>query len=273
MQATSILPAVLTKWFFGAKVVVTFGYDYAVFAKTEGKRLQAFFMPSYLKLLRFADIIIVTTPRLAKIVRPFSGKTALIRIPNGVDVDAFVPTKKSKGPPWELLYVGRLAASKNIDTLMHAIAKSRFASKIHMTCIGSGIMDEGLIALSKKLHVRATFTGTIDHTKLPAYFAKAHLFILVSEVEGHPKALLEALSSGLPCLVSKAAAQAVGVEHGREGVVVAPNILDITRGLEALLAMANRETMGKRARELAVARYNLRKLLSTEVQLLIQDIE
>lgn len=268
MQATSILPAVLTKWFFGTKVVTTFGYNYAVFAKAERKYLQAFFTPLYLHFLRFSDMIISTTHDLAQTARSFCGNAQIVLIPNGVDIDIFTPQEKMKKPPWHILYVGRMEKVKNVDKLIRAIAELSFASDIRLTCIGSGSMSKKLVALSKKLRVKTTFTGAVDHTKLPSYYADAHLFVLISDVEGHPKALLEALSAGLPCLISEKAGGAVGIQDGENGKITATTVPKITQALDELFTETDLKVMGKKAHRLAVSQYSLKKLLQEEMDVL-----
>ncbi len=268
-QATSILPAVLAKCLFGSRVVVTYGYDYVAFAKAEEKQLLAFLLPYYLHLLRFADAVIVTTQDLKITIKPFAGSARVVLIPNGVDLDFFTPSKKQKGPPWNVLYVGRMEPTKNVDTLIRAVASTDCASEIHLTCVGSGSKRAKLLGLAKQLGVKARFTGAVPHTKLPLLLKEAHVFVLISSAEGHPKALIEALGAGLPCLVSEEAGRAVGIRDGEEGVTVAVEVPEVARALYALLSMRSLGVMGKKARALAATHFDLKKLLGRETDLLI----
>jgi glycosyltransferase involved in cell wall biosynthesis len=46
------------------------------------------------------------------------------------------------------------------------------------------------------------FVGFVEYNSLPDYYSCADYYIMTSEYEGQPLTLLEAMASGLPCIVS-----------------------------------------------------------------------
>ena len=64
---------------------------------------------------------------------------------------------------------------------------------------------------------RVNFTGHIPYEKLPEYYHQADLYISPSHVDGSSVSLMEALASGLPCLVSDIPANKEWVVDGHNG--------------------------------------------------------
>src|SRR5678815_6073369 len=73
---------------------------------------------------------------------------------------------------------------------------------------------------------RLVFRGVVDQQVLPAEYAAADAFVLPSFTEGHPKALIEAMSCGLPCVVSSRGGNLTLVEDGVTGLLFDPNRAD-----------------------------------------------
>ena len=73
---------------------------------------------------------------------------------------------------------------------------------INVKFVGSGSQKEELVKLAVKLGVNLKVTDQIPNEKLPETYRQADIFVLPSLAEGHPKALLEAMSCGLACMAS-----------------------------------------------------------------------
>ncbi len=122
------------------------------------------------------------------------------------------------------LFVGRLDVfHKGLDFLFQAVAE---APDWHLALIGpdhrGGAARLRQMAAGLTVGDRVSFVGTRTGPRLHEALAAADLFVLLSRWEGLPMALLEALSHGLPALVSPPVERALGVAAEKAGWVVAP---------------------------------------------------
>jgi glycosyltransferase involved in cell wall biosynthesis len=108
---------------------------------------------------------------------------------------------------FHLVYVGTLETwYKGCDTLLSAVSLCRQAGiDVRLTLIGDGRVRPAAEMLSEKLgiasHVR--FMGQLPFSAaVRAELDSADLFVLPSRTEGLPKALIEAMARGLPCIAT-----------------------------------------------------------------------
>jgi glycosyltransferase involved in cell wall biosynthesis len=103
-----------------------------------------------------------------------------------------------------LLYVGRLVPWKRLDFLLSIL--TRLDESFAFVIAGDGPMraEWELQVKQKGLVKRVFFLGITDRQETAACYQAADLFVLPSSYEGLPHVVLEALSVGLPCLVSDA---------------------------------------------------------------------
>jgi glycosyltransferase involved in cell wall biosynthesis len=136
-----------------------------------------------------------------------------------------------------LLFVGRLdVIHKGLDILVRSVAA---APRWHLVLVGSDFRGGGdeLHHLSCTLGVesRVSVAGPRHGQALQEAFAAADCFALMSRWEGLPLSLLEALSHGLPVIVSPAVNQLVDVVSAGAGwSVSAAELGGFLRTLEQL---------------------------------------
>ncbi len=118
----------------------------------------------------------------------------------------FIPEpRKYLQPATSLIYVGTLEVFyKGPDVLVDSlnILAARGLS-LHLTYVGDGRRRPELEARVQDLglHEQVTFLGKVPAGEgVAAALDAAHLFILPSKTEGMPKAMIEAMSRGLPCI-------------------------------------------------------------------------
>ena len=99
-----------------------------------------------------------------------------------------------------LIQIGRMVPVKNFDFTLELMKK--LPSKYKLLLLGDGILKGELQKKVKKnkLRKRVIFTGNV--TNVAEHMYAADVFVLPSHFEGLPITLLEALSSGLFCVVS-----------------------------------------------------------------------
>jgi glycosyltransferase involved in cell wall biosynthesis len=123
-----------------------------------------------------------------------------------------------------LLFVGRLdVVHKGLDDLVRGLSA---APGWHLALVGSDFRGgaEQLRRLSRDLgaEARLTLAGPRHGRALQEAFAAADCFALMSRWEGLPISLLEALSYGLPAIVSPSVDELVGVAEVGAGWAVRP---------------------------------------------------
>lgn len=109
--------------------------------------------------------------------------------------------------PLRLIFVGTLdQLYKSPDILIRAFAKNiQKGLDLELVMVGDGQYRAGLEDLAIKLGVRerVIFTGMLPQGNcVKEQLDRAHLFVLPSRVEGLPRAMIEAMARGLPCIGS-----------------------------------------------------------------------
>lgn len=116
-------------------------------------------------------------------------------------------TRRDADAPWHLVFVGSLAQLyKGPDLLIDAVARCRAAGlALALTIVGDGRHRAALEteAAARGLAGAIHFTGQLGAgPAVRAVVDAADLFVLPSRTEGMPRAVLEAMARGVPCLGS-----------------------------------------------------------------------
>jgi glycosyltransferase involved in cell wall biosynthesis len=102
------------------------------------------------------------------------------------------------GTPPVILGVGRLVAQKGFCVLLRAFAKVRASTACRLIILGEGGLRRELESLVQELNLSAdvALPGFVDNP-FP-WMKRASLFVLSSEFEGLPNALIQAMACGTP---------------------------------------------------------------------------
>jgi glycosyltransferase involved in cell wall biosynthesis len=269
-QITGVVPALIARVRFGVPYVTTYGFSYGALSRPGPTRP---FKSLLVRVgLRHAAAVIATTEALRARAARFARRVELI--PNGVDTRRFAPPVSGPEPtargPWQVLYVGRLSKEKNLSTLVRAAASLRGRLPLRLVLVGDGPLRESLAAEALAAGVAIDFRGVVDQRVLPQLYAAADAFVLASFTEGHSKVLLEAMSTGLPCVASDCDGNRSLVAQERTGLLFDPNC---PAGLAGCLDRVLTDhdlagSLGRAARELVVAQYDLGRRVQQEIALL-----
>lgn len=267
-QVTGVIPALIARALWGVPFVTTYGYWYARLSRTGLRRVGKRVVEQL--GLRLAAGVIVPTEELRVHVSAIVGPERVHVIPNGVDTARFTPVFRRGDGVCRVLYVGRLEAEKNLDVLVRAAALLASRVPLALTFVGAGSLEGHLRAQVSSLRIKAEFIGVVDHRHLPRYYAGADVFVLPSFTEGHSKVLLEAMSSGLPCVVSSCEGNRSLVIHGETGLLFDPHDPEtLAADLEHICSDGRLSAaLGSNARDLITRRYDIRKLVAREIELL-----
>jgi glycosyltransferase involved in cell wall biosynthesis len=118
-------------------------------------------------------------------------------LPNGVETDKFYPINKNDEAT-RFVYFGRLEKSKGILELLEAFKKYPFNDST-LTIIGTGELTK-IVESQKSQNIR--YLGYIDHESLYREISNNDIFIFPTYGETFGTVVIEAVSSGLFCLVS-----------------------------------------------------------------------
>lgn len=216
-----------------------------------------------------ASLIQVTTADLADwLIARYRLPTEKIKVvPNFVEVDHFAPQMVATKPSIpRLVSVGRLAEQKQYHLLIDAVALLQ-PREVEVHLVGQGSLDSDLIERAQRAGVRLTLHGKIDHAEIPRFFAQGDIFVLPSAWEGHPKALIEAMSCALPCVGTKVPGIQNLLENGKTGLLTESTPQSIADALASLYASPElAKRLGDNARRYAIDHFSLSNILSQEAQ-------
>jgi glycosyltransferase involved in cell wall biosynthesis len=125
-------------------------------------------------------------------------------VSNGVPLDVrdgAVSARSRDDGKFMILATGRLAAEKRQDVIIEAVRRSQHRDRIRLVLAGAGPREEELRALGAELP-NPPEMGFVTRARLVELLNTADLFVHASEVELEGIAVLEAMSAGLPVLVS-----------------------------------------------------------------------
>lgn len=170
-----------------------------------------------------------------------------------------------KGRPF-VLFLSRLHPVKGIELLLRAFAllprAQRPAADPVLVVTGEGSSDYAAslrrLAESPDLRDRVVFTGFLGREERLAALAGAACLIQPSLSESFGLAVVEALASGLPVVLTQGVALHTDVTKHGAGIAVRPVPHELSSAMRTLLEdRALRESMGERARRLAWERFSV----------------
>ena len=189
-------------------------------------------------------------------------------VPNYVDTELFRPkAKQPQNRPTkqtQLIFIGRLVEQKNLHMLIKAVAPL----DVQLNIIGDGPLRGELEKLSQDIQANVHFSGKILNERLPEQLHEADIFVSTSKWEGHPKALIEAMSCGLPAIVSKVPGNIDVIAHGVNGLQCELSAESFTAAIQLLVAdEPRRQKMGQSAYHFATENYSLASVTQKELAL------
>lgn len=179
----------------------------------------------------------------------------IIAVHNSV-VDAPGRARPARSPP-RLIMVARMNPQKDHRTLFDALS-GLLDHEWHLELIGDGPRMEATRreAAALGLADRISFLGM--RRDVAERLAQAQCFTLISNWEGFPRSILEAMRAGLPVVASDVGGVRESVEDGVSGFVVPPNDpVTLRARLGELLAAP-----GLRERQGAAGRARFERLFS-----------
>jgi glycosyltransferase involved in cell wall biosynthesis len=160
----------------------------------------------------------------------------------GIDAFMFSPDKKDKSIIRRLtsnnyptiIFASRLVWEKNLETLFAIYDNMQVSTKpVNFLIVGDGA---AWLACEARMP-KAIFTGKIAHQQLACLYASADVFLFPSVSEAYGNVVIEAMASGLPCVIADGGGSGDFIEQGMNGFKCTPyDAADYVEKIELLLS-------------------------------------
>jgi glycosyltransferase involved in cell wall biosynthesis len=227
-----------------------------------------------LPLLKRAHCVTTTgTSSRNRLIKRGLPADSLFIMPNGIDIGKFQQKAENEYPRYDLVTVNRLSPEKNLDTFLEAVVLvCKKIPDVRVAIVGDGPLREALQLKARQLGLdhNVVFAGWRDPQP---YFRLSKVFVTTTVSEGLPVSMLQAMASGLPCVVS-------GIDDipdiAKDGInsLVIPNPYDACGFADAIRRLLNNEALrtelGENSRRL-VQKYSFQNA-STSWNTILQHI-
>lgn len=181
---------------------------------------------------------------------------------NGVE-NKRLPKKVSKlqqGTPIEICCVASITNRKGQHLIVEALEKMSQKPNVHFTFVGDG-------SDKKKLEEQVRNNGLQDFIKfvgvtnnVDSYLLQSDAFILPSEDEGLPMAIIEAMRAALPIISTPVGGIPELLSDGYNGVMIEPSVMSVVNFLENV-DNCEWERMGLNSRKLFEEKFTVEKMV------------
>ena len=225
-------------------------------------------------LSRFKKVIVFSEKQAEVLTKLGVKETRVEVIPNGVDAEIWSPhnqqiidsqqeeVQRKLGEKRVFLYMGRIAAEKNIEALLKAW-KAINTEGCQLVIVGDGPLRPTLENnfLSDNDNEIVWWGYEADLKKKVALLKCTEVFILPSLVEGLSLALLEAMATGTACIATDAGADGEVLQKGA-GIIISTE--GVRSQLKTLLPVLKENPfltseLGKRARLRILEKFTLQQ--------------
>jgi glycosyltransferase involved in cell wall biosynthesis len=194
-------------------------------------------------------------------------------IHNGIDTDHYSRRHKPKqNEVFRIAHVANLKPLKDQLTLLKSVAElTKYSNDWELIIAGSGasgILNEYEdFVVQHGIADNVKFVGAVPDSR--DILNTADVFVLTSLTEALPLSVIEAMSMGLPCIVTNVGGNSDIVEHDREGFLVTPrDYVTIAKHLKLLLEDGSkRQRMSVSARKKAISEFGFEQMIERYIEL------
>ncbi|MGH3003153.1 MAG: glycosyltransferase [Gaiellaceae bacterium] len=174
----------------------------------------------------------------------------IVTITPAVDVERFAPGPEDRTRTYDVITVGALLPNKRTADLVRVAARLvRNHPKLRVAIAGAGPLESELRSLAADLGVDGVVEFLGFRADIDALYSDARIFVLLSASEGLSIAMLEAMTSGLPPVVTEVGELGDFIRDGETGRLFVPGDVDaLAEILDGLLRDRElRASMGRAA--------------------------
>ncbi|GGH29658.1 glycosyltransferase family 1 protein [Sphingobacterium alkalisoli] len=146
----------------------------------------------------------------------------------GIDLELFSTKKRdityiqhiTKNKKPNILFASRLVWEKNIQTLIDIYTYMESQNMDYNFIVaGDGTAKKEAMAQMPN----ALFLGKLNHEELSKVYASSDVFLFTSVSETYGNVVIEAMASGLPCVIANGGGSGDLINHGQNGFKCTPN--------------------------------------------------
>jgi glycosyltransferase involved in cell wall biosynthesis len=238
------------------------------------------------RVLRRADGFVAITSSIAEEFGAHRVRREIIHVvTNAVDTNTYRPAGNDDKSPLRrrlglpkktilITYTGRLVTYKGVPLLVRVVERLQHDHDVGLVLVGSGGLDihnceadlrayVGARGLSGGIHFAGEVRNVHEHLQA------SDIFVLPTEEDAFPLALIEAMACGLPVVSTPIGGIPEIITHGTNGLLVQPGGFDQLRdALRDLIANRDRAaSLGEAAARTARARYSREAITKEYVEL------
>lgn len=140
-----------------------------------------------------------------------------------------------------LTSVGELNDNKNHQIVIKALAKIN-DPRVHYIICGKGDNRDKLLKLAEELNISDKIHLLGFRKDIPEILSQSDIFVFPSLREGLPVSLMEAMASGLPCIVSDIRGNKDLIDNGKGGYLIGPtDYIKYSNTLKNLVMSSNEQ--------------------------------
>lgn len=163
---------------------------------------------------------------------------------------------KRKPLEGKIVNIGRISKQKNQKLLIEAFYEvvTNFPNA-KLEIYGEGPLNNDIIQLIKNYSLVDSVSLKGNVNNIPQVLAETDIFVLSSDFEGMPNALMEAMAMGIPCISTDCpcGGPRMLLENGKNGILVpVGDVKELSKALDLLLSNVKmKKYLGKNAKEKA----------------------
>jgi len=196
-------------------------------------------------------------------------KSKFIYIPNGVDTDLFTPSQNH--PEHDTFgMLSRYHPRKGFFTFLKAIPLVNRYKPASFIMAGTGVSESDDLDIFTQGPEFRSLKRLPAFSETPLFYHQLSFFISPSDAEAFPNVVAEAMSCGLPCIVTDVGDSALIV--GDTGIIVPPNHPEaIAEACITFLKLSQdqRKKLSNKARDRVLTHFTIKKMIESYHQLYI----
>jgi glycosyltransferase involved in cell wall biosynthesis len=193
-----------------------------------------------LKLLRKSKVVINRGENTRDIlIKAGIPGRSIFQPPNVIEIEKLPLKTRNDSAAYDLIFVGGLVHVKRVDVLLNSVANVKYKfglSNLRLAIVGDGVLRKKLCNTANDLRIRDNVIFLGYQSNIFPNLTESKVFIMTSDYEGLPMAMIEAMAVGLPCIVPNVGNITTVAKNNYNSFVVQPgDINGFSKAIHCLL--------------------------------------